>query len=109
MNTATTHADIAMTKRGRLIYLDDSGYREFSPRTVRALQFVTVAFVSVVTMLAILIGTGLMPPTPWSPMSRVDQIDNEQPVPSLPDDWSELVPVNPEGPQVELPEPGTNV
>lgn len=82
------HVNIGMTRKGKLIHLDDDGEREFSPRTVRIIRGASIAFLAVVATVAILLLTGLMPPAPWSPMGQV-----EDPAPTF--DWTPPQPVEP--------------
>lgn len=61
----------AVTRGGRIVPLDDEGNREFSPRTMQVIRYLSVAFLSAVATVVLLLVTGLLPPAPWSPAGQV--------------------------------------
>lgn len=102
----TTSIPAAMTQKGRPVYLDANGDRDFSPQTQAVIRSIVVAVLTFVALLAAGVGTGIIPPAPWSPMGQVTQERQEAPVPDapkledfdIPPGWAPAVPAEPQAP-----------
>lgn len=70
MNSNYDVTPIGVTRKGRLVYGDQNGEREFSPRTMRAIQLGSAALLLIVGLAVVLTALGIIPPAPWSPMGQ---------------------------------------
>lgn len=61
---------IGVTPKGRIVWADADGNREFSPVVQRRVWLASVAFVALFILLALGLVTGLIPAAPWSPIGK---------------------------------------
>ena len=77
----------AVTKSGRIVRVDENNERLLGDRSARVVQLVAVVFLTICATVAVLFATGLMPPTPWSPVGKIQQQQHQDrplPWPQLP-------------------------
>lgn len=58
---------IGVTHRGRIVWANENGERDFSPETQRLIRRLSLVFALVVTLLALGFATGIIPAAPWAP------------------------------------------
>lgn len=95
----------AVTRKGKIIWLDADGNREFSALTQQRIQVVAIIFLTLVAALGLGLATGVIEPAPWSPMGQHQEKLQEDSVPTAPDidlddfdippGWEPAVPVEP--------------
>jgi hypothetical protein len=59
---------VGVTRRGRLVWEDERGERDFSPATQRRVRVGGAVFLALVLLLALGVATGVVPAAPWSAM-----------------------------------------
>jgi hypothetical protein len=59
-----------VTRRGNLVWEDEDGNREWSPRTQRRVQIGSIVAVVLLAALVLAMVTGLVPAAPWSAIGR---------------------------------------
>jgi hypothetical protein len=78
----------AVTAKGRIIWLNADGEREFGPLTQQRIQVAAGLLFLLLGLLLVGIYTGKLPAAPWSPIGQfekqTEQYENQAPAPSGP-------------------------